>query len=457
MKPEQVTILGTTESLCPICLKRISAVRIGRRDDVYLQKTCPEHGAFRTIIWRGQPSYQSWGREKMASRMPEGKADTGPGCPFECGLCPSHRQRTCCVLLEVTRRCNLHCPVCFAETGTVQPDPELATIEGWFRTLLDSGGPCHIQLSGGEPSLRDDLPDIIRLGRSMGFSFFQLNTNGLRLAEDVAYVRDLKEAGLNTVFLQFDGLNFQTYQTIRGKDLLAVKQAAIANCAEQQLGIILVPTLVPGVNIGEIGSILQFALEHMPAVRGVHFQPVSYFGRYPAEPADESRITIPEVLRAIEQQTGGKIRAKHFQPPSAENAYCSFNGNFLLQEDGQLQSYTKSSQCCCQPQAAAKAVQRAQNFVAKHWSAPLQRDTAVEQGSDSKINVDSLEDFLERAEQFTFCISGMAFQDVWNMDLERLQECFIHVVSPDAKIIPFCAYNLTDSKGRSLYRPQGAE
>lgn len=447
-------ILGLTESVCPVCLKRITAERVQVSDQVYLDKTCPEHGNFRTIIWRGQPSYESWSVAKLPSRPPVCATDVNQGCPFDCGLCPEHRQHTCCVLLEVTKRCNLSCPVCFAKAGTEDHDPDIKTIENWYRLLLSSGGPYNIQLSGGEPTMRDDLPEIVALGRKLGFSFIQLNTNGIRLAKDPGYVRRLKEAGLSCVFLQFDGTDDVIYEKLRGAGLFAQKQAAIANCTKEQLGVVLVPTLVPGVNTHNIGSIIEYAATKIPAVRGVHFQPISYFGRYPQAPKDEDRITIPEVINEMSRQTGGKLNITDFKAPTAENAYCSFHGNFVLMDNGELKAWTKAgSTGCCQPQVAALGAKKAQTFVAKRWAAPQGQGKKV--GADpigDGMNIDSLDAFLDRVEKYSFCISGMAFQDVWNLDLERLRECFIHVVSPDSRIIPFCAYNLTDKQGKPLYR-----
>lgn len=448
-------IVGITESVCPECLKRIPARRIAAGDAVYLDKTCAKHGKFRTVIWRGKPAYETWSVSKLASQPPVCATSVKRGCPFDCGLCPEHRQHTCCVLLEVTQRCNLACPVCFAKAGGGDDEPDIRQIESWYRMLLASGGPYNIQLSGGEPTLRDDLPEIIAVGRAMGYDFFQLNTNGLRLADDPGYVRELRKAGLGCVFLQFDGISDAVYETIRGRALLDIKKAAIARCAEQQLGVVLVPTVIPGVNSNEIGAIIRFAVESMPAVRGVHFQPVSYFGRYPKEPADIDRITIPEVISEIERQTGSMMKMEDFRPPSAENAYCSFHGNFVLLDNGQLKAGTNARQtgCCCQPRAAAEGAKKARTFVAKRWSAsPAGGKEAEAVKAAPLTNTDSLDAFLDRVNNYSLSVSGMAFQDVWNLDLERLRECFIHVVSPDARIIPFCAYNLTDRHGMPLYR-----
>jgi uncharacterized radical SAM superfamily Fe-S cluster-containing enzyme len=447
-------ILSETESVCPECLARIPATRVARGDDVYLKKTCPEHGDCSAVIWRGLPAYASWVRPKLPSYPDHPFTTVDRGCPFDCGLCPDHRQQSCCVLFEVTQRCDLHCPVCFADVGDhPTPDPGWHEIEGWYRRLLEAGGPFNIQLSGGEPCLRDDLPDIIALGRSLGFSFFQVNTNGLRLSRDVDYLKRLKEAGLSTVFLQFDGVCDCIHEKLRGRQLAAQKQAAIESCAEQHLGVVLVPTLVPGINADDIGGIIEFGVRHAPTVRGVHVQPISYFGRYPHPPRDADRITIPEIIRAIEAQTGGALKRESFCPPGGENALCSFHGNFVLMPDSQLVPLTKHSPetgCCCKTTQAKQGAAQSREFVARKWSLS---DNVIERRPAGEPSLGEWDEFLARAQTHTFCISGMAFQDAWTLDLERLRDCYIHTVSPSSKLVPFCAYNLTDQHGHSLYRP----
>jgi uncharacterized radical SAM superfamily Fe-S cluster-containing enzyme len=424
---------------------------------VYLKKTCPVHGDLTTVIWRGLPAYASWVRPKIPSYPDHPFTTVERGCPFDCGLCPDHRQQSCCVLFEVTQRCDLHCPVCFADAGDhPTADPGLHEIEGWYRRLLDAGGPFNIQLSGGEPCLRDDLPDIIALGRRLGFSFFQVNTNGLRLSRDGDYLKRLKEAGLSTVFLQFDGICDCIHEKLRGRRLTAQKQAAVECCAEQHLGVVLVPTLVPGVNADDIGGIIEFGMRHSPTVRGVHFQPISYFGRYPQPPRDTDRITIPEIIRAIEAQTGGALKRENFCPPGGENALCSFHGNFVQMPDGKLvpltrhgmAQHTRETSCCKTTQAKQGAAQ-SREYVARQWSLS---DNVIELRPASAPSLGEWDEFLARAKTHTFCISGMAFQDAWTLDLERLRDCYIHTVSPSSKLVPFCAYNLTDRHGRSLYR-----
>ncbi len=459
--------LSTTASLCPVCLCRVPAIREQQDDTVFLVKQCPEHGSFRTVIWRGRVPFATWLRPKKPSTPQQSFTAIDRGCPFDCGLCPDHGQHTCTALLEITQRCNLHCPVCFADAGVKADkadDPSLSRIGFHYDRVMEASGACNIQLSGGEPTVRDDLAEIIALGRRKGFSFLQLNTNGLRLAADPGYTLALKKAGLSSVFLQFDGLSSGTHTALRGRDLRAVKEQAILHCQAAGLGVVLVPTLVPGVNTHEVGAIIDYAASFAPTVRGVHFQPVSYFGRFPEAPADEDRLTLPELLGLIDEQSHGAITLEHFAPPACEHALCSFHGNFLVEESGALLPLGNRQTACCstgEPNndthsddipSALEGREKSVAFTARQWSLPMASAPCTCAGDKTAAPQDDLDRFLARARTHTFSISAMAFQDVWNIDLERLQGCCIHVVSPEGRLVPFCAYNLTSNMGKPLYR-----
>lgn len=458
MNNQTANVLRITESVCPKCLKRIPAEHVLIDGNVYMDKTCPEHGKFSTIIWRGsdQLAYSSWKKEKIFSHPEICLTEVEKGCPYDCGLCADHRQQTCCVLLEITGRCNLNCHYCFASSGEKDNDPSLDQIKEWLELLAHLGKP-FIHLSGGEPTVRNDLPEIISLARQMGFSYIQLNTNGVRLGEDPQYGRELKDAGLSSVFMQFDGTKDEIYRRLRGRNLLTVKEKAIRNCGDNLLGVVLVPTIVPGVNDDNIGEIVNYGLSRIPEVRGIHFQPVSYFGRYPAAPLDEQRITLPEIIRGIVEQTDGIFKIEDFAPSGCDHARCGFHGDFLLLSDGSIQALTPKSDptsCCCKPDSTpsfSAAVEKSRNFVARRW---VRTDSDRECCEENKRS-DDLDYFLNRLKSHGFSLTGMAFQDCWNIDLERLKECSLHVLNPAGKIIPFCAYNLSSTEGQTLYRQQG--
>lgn len=439
-----------TQSLCPVCLKRIDAQIYLQGNNYYLEKNCPSHGVFKTIVWKDSIPMEKWIIKKERAYIKNPLSKVQKGCPFDCGLCSEHRQHTCTALIEVTQNCNLHCSFCFADSNPCKrEDPTMEEIKHMYETVLKSSGACNIQLSGGEPTIRDDLPSIIKMGKKLGFPFIQVNTNGIRIGEDEAFVKELKSAGLNSIFLQFDGTNDLIYKNIRGRELLQVKTKAIENCGKYGIGVILVPTLVPDVNVGNIGEIIYFALNHIYAVRGIHFQPVSYFGRVPKVPKDTDRITLPELIAEIERQTGGKVKSESIEPSECENSLCSFHGSFLYRGNGELLNLTNNSGCCCSVKKAEEGSEKAKKFVSRNWS---YRETDENEGESETGEISQWDKILDSINNNSFSISAMAFQDVWNVDLERVKDCCIHVVSPEYKMIPFCMYNITNIYGKSLYR-----
>jgi len=460
--------LNETESLCPVCLRRIKATRMLRGDDVFLVKECGDHGSFSTVIWRGEPSMAEWRRPKAPVHPDLCYGAVEKGCPFDCGLCEAHVQLPCSVLIEVTDRCNLNCAVCFADSGRREAeDPSLENISRLLERAMAAAGPCNLQLSGGEPTLRDDLPDVVEVARRIGYSFIQVNTNGLRLAADKDYGRRLRAAGLSSVFLQFDGVDDAIYRSLRGRALLDQKLQAVMNCGETGLGVVLVPTLVKGLNTGSIGAIVRQALQLAPTVRGIHFQPVSFFGRFPGHTGDEGRFTLPELMRRLEEQTGGLVKASDFSPPGCEHAHCSFHATYMHSAKGGLRLIgAADGDSCCSDDLGTKGVRRTVETVSRRWilpsaapvsnRLPISKKTSCCGGSSpDATRVEGpldLDVFLQEVATRTFTISAMAFQDADNLDLERLRGCCISVISPDGMLVPFCAYNLTSREGKGLYR-----
>lgn len=423
----------------------IDAAIVSQGGHFYMKKSCPEHGDFQSIVWKGSTPIENWIISKERATIEEPLTEVKNGCPYDCGLCSEHRQHTCTALIEVTQNCNLHCRFCFADSVSCkEKDPSVEQINALYESVLKSSGVCNIQLSGGEPTVRDDLPMIIKNGKQLGFKFIQINTNGIRIAEEEKFVEELKAAGLDSMFLQFDGTNDSIYEKLRGRKLFAIKRKAIENCRKYGIGVVLVPTLVPQINTDNIGQIIDFGIDHIETVRGVHFQPVSYFGRVPHAPEDKDRITLAELMDEIEKQTGGKVKAKNFRPPGCENSLCSFHGRYLLSGSGNLVAIADNKGCCTKK--AEEGALKAKVYVSHNWSS---RDAGKQKPAAKKSDWDEI---LDSIHNNSFTISAMAFQDVWNVDLNRIKDCCIHVVSPEGKLIPFCMYNITDTEGRSLYR-----
>jgi uncharacterized radical SAM superfamily Fe-S cluster-containing enzyme len=446
-------------------MRRIEARHVRRGDKIYLEKTCSECGSFSTLIWSGKLDIDKWRRGE-----PEIKPGENENCPSACGICPEHHQGTCCVLLEVTKRCNLGCPFCFAKGEASGADRDIADIKKDL-SFIASKGAGLVQLSGGEPTLRDDLPEIVAAAHEAGIRYVQLNTNGIRLAEDESYVEALAAAGLSFVFMQFDGTRDKINEWLRGRPLLDIKKKAIEVCDKYHIGVTLVPMLVPGINEDNIGDILRFAANRSPAVRGVHFQPVSFFGRTPKVPKEADRFTLDMLIDAVYEQSYGLVPEGTLLPSRCDHPLCGFHGDYIVREDRTLYPLHREQGDCC---GVATAEQN-REFVARRWlrrdeeSKPCcpdcEDDESVEEDDPpaephaehepcgggtcscgEKEESMSLDEFADRVKSHGFTVTAMAFQDKWNLDLERLRRCSLHVCDGE-RLVPFCAYYIGAQNG----------
>ena len=437
-------VLHETESLCPVCLKKIKAQYIREEGGVYIHKHCPEHGAFKVLFWRDADMYEAWLNQGIHAPAKDRNKPERRGCPYDCGLCNEHHSGTCTAILEITYRCNMNCKVCFADANKESFEPNLEQLEMMYKAALKSNPYCSIQLSGGEPTVRDDLPEIVRLGKSLGVVHLQVNTNGIRIAQDFEFLKKLKEAGLDLIYLQFDGVDDSIYQATRGRNMMDIKLKAIENCEKLNMGILLVPVVAPGLNLHRLGEIVDFAKQHIPCIKGIHFQPLSYFGRYPGEtPPDEGRCGLCDVLHALAEQTHGEMKMEDFVPRKQFDPHCDFSSSYYLNEEGKLISMSSFNQNDNDTEQT-DFVEKTNLYTDKRWR------YQPENGSKSPLIR-----FAMRTLSHSFSVSGMGFQDVWNIDLGRLKGCCIHIVNAKGELIPFCAFHLTSENGRRLYEMEG--
>ncbi len=439
--------IGETHSLCPHCLKTIPAVKLAEDDNIFLEKTCPDHGKFKVLIWRGVQDYKDLQSYACVSSKPTKLAVKDSGtCPEVCGLCPDHTQHTCLVVLEVTNRCNLKCPICFASANErYHFHPTLDEIRKMFQTVVDYvNHPICVQLSGGEPTIRDDLPEIVKMGKAMGVDHIEVNTNGVRIGEDIEFLRKLKEAGVDSFYFSFDGLQSEIYLKTCGLDLLAPKLKAIENCRQVDIGVTLVTVVSPDINLDKVGEIIDFAKTNVPTIKGIHFQPLSYFGRYPIIPEDQNRVVLPDLLKEIERQTKGEIRAENFIPTSCTNVHCDAKSLSVVMEDGSL--FPMTHRQMGPPRDTTKVAEKTRCEICDLWR--FIEDSV----SDGEADPGTWDSFIQMAKTRYLTISTMPFQDVWNVETDRLKGCCIHTVTPDGKLIPFCLFNINSVNGDTLYR-----
>lgn len=474
--------ISTVESLCPECLGIISGIKYVEDGKVYINKNCPDHGSFTTIISEDVGHYRQMEEcfDVNRSRAKASLTDIERGCPFDCGLCPSHKQDTCLAVVEVTDRCDMGCAYCFASSSMDKSlDPDMETIRYMFETVNKcQNKPTCIQISGGEPTMRDDLPEIIRMGKEVGIDHIELNTNGRRIATDQDYFNRIASAGIDAIYLGFDGVSDDIYKQRTGKNLFDFKKEVINRCEKAGIGVVLVPLVARNYNLHQVGKIIEFAGSRVPTVRGVHFQPVFYSGRAPA--GREGRITILELLREIEKQTNGQLKVENFTPSLMPHAHCGATCLAVIDNGGFLPLTNVSLGAV---RSASDVASKTKKSIMGRWKGS-EKDTRKSSCADMIIKSSCCEkpisqltvkssccekpitevipnnsrlgggwaDFIEKSMNSYLTISTMAFQDVWSYERERVENCCIHVVTRDGRFVPFCNYNMTDCNGKFLYR-----
>jgi len=447
-------LLEETKSLCPNCLRTIPAQLYTDGDKVYMQKSCPIHGVFHSLVWSDLELYQWAFRFKRRVNPANKRATTiDKGCPYDCGLCPEHDQHTCLAIIEVTQRCNLHCPVCLSSSQKADHDLEIGQIESMLRALLKyEGGPTPIQISGGEPTVRKDLADVVQMARDLGFGFIEIDTNGIELAKRPELAKELADAGLDGVYLQFDGISNEIYASIRGRNLLAIKKKAIKNARRAGLSVVLAATIIKGVNDHQLWKIIKYAINEKAL--GVNFQSFAALGRFPSEFWNSiDRITTPDVAWNIELQSGGKLKTRDFIPLPCPDTRCATLAylvikdgkitpiNRLVDVEGLMGYYAKLA-------SFDEMLEAVEKMLYDMWSCSAvpgrRRDKdliSCFSPPDSKL-----------LEGRCFSIGIHSLQDVWNIDLNRVKRCCIHELTTQGKLVPFCLYNITSQKGETLYR-----
>ncbi|MEO0249875.1 MAG: radical SAM protein [candidate division WOR-3 bacterium] len=413
----KTTLNRAARTLCPVCLRAIDGRIVSRSNVIYLERICPEHGPAESRIWPDVDHYEWMRGFRLPVVRPQVTREPAGDCPRSCGLCTRHLRKTCLVEIEVTRRCNLRCPVCFMGAEDDMSDADVETIRTMYASILEEMGPnVSIQLTGGEPTVRSDLPEIVRLGASMGFSAIEVNTNGLALSRDPGLAAALKEAGASGIYLQFDGLTGEIYRQIRGADLVADKLRVIEHCRAAGLQVVLAMTIIKGINDGQIGDVLEFALQNIDVVAGLALQPAFFSGRFEVETPD--RLSMGDVIFRLAEQSQGLIEPYDVWPLGCSHPLCSAGVLLVESED---KGFVPSSRLISP-----------EEYVREF-------DPHSPQGS-------VFADLLARREGYAgrgLSVVVMNYMDAWTMDLERLQECSMTVKTAELRTVPFCAYHLS--------------
>lgn len=481
--PMQRRLPRTVRTLCPEC----SAIIVGRyfAEDgaVWMEKTCPEHGYVRDrinsdVVLHAKAAWWTW-EEHPGQQYPQRRSEGG--CPSDCGLCGRHQSSPCLAQIDLTNRCNMHCPVCFANAGAqgFVAEPGYDQVVGQLQALRDLRPipATAVQFTGGEPTLHPEFLRIIRSAGEMGFSHIQIATNGLRLA-DAAFARRAAEAGLHTLYLQFDGVGEDAYRQTRGRgDVWERKLAAIENCRATGTKVCLVPTIVRGVNDHRVGEIFRFAVDHADVVSAISYQPVSFSGRIDRQEREAKRYTLGDLGRDIAEASGASalrdlfplsivlplsqiLEALTGAPKVRPSCHpdCAFGTYFLVSADGRAYPFPRvidvegmfwemnriAGRIRRRGRATRRDRWRTLRMFRRHF-----RPDAAPPGLTLKRFIRSLYGLVDKhvgrgegGQQTyrTLLCAGMHFQDRYNYDVERVKRCVILYSTP-AGIFPFCTYN----------------
>lgn len=446
MPERNYTYYDFTLSLCHVCLKRVDTKIVFEGDNVYMLKRCNEHGRQKVLIATDKEYYKNCRNYMKPSEMPlKFNTATHYGCPYDCGLCPDHEQHSCLTIIEITDRCNLTCPTCYAESSphhgrhrTVEEVEKILDI-----IVANEGEPDVIQISGGEPTIHPDFFTILDIAKTKPIKHIMINTNGIRIAKDEEFVAKLATYMPSfEIYLQFDSFKEDALVKLRGKDLRETRLKAIENLNKYNLSTTLVVTIQKGLNNNELGDILEFALKQK-CVRGVTFQPIQVAGRLESfDPATE-RYTLTECRTDIMNQFPMFSEKDLIPVPCNPDALVM---GYALKLEGQVFPLTRMIDPSVLLNASGNTIvyeqdEKLKSHLLSVFTTGNTVDTATKEIQSllcclPAINAPNL------TYENVFRVIIMSFIDAYNFDVRAIKKSCVHIVNKDGKIIPFETMNM---------------
>jgi uncharacterized radical SAM superfamily Fe-S cluster-containing enzyme len=436
-----------TRSICPDCRRVIDAQVILRDNKVYMRKRCPTCGPFEALVYGDAEAYVANGKYNKPGTIPLAfGSQLKQGCPYDCGLCPDHQQHTCLGIIEVNSVCNMDCPLCFSTAGpgfSLTLEEVEAMLDDFVRT---EGTPEVVQFSGGEPTIHPQIIDFVKAAKARGVRFVMINTNGKRIARDDKFVEQLAEVK-PAFYFQFDGFERRTSLTLRGDaQIVEERIRALDRLAAAGLHVTLVPAIERGVNEHELGRIIDFAIAH-PAVRGINFQPAFHAGRHPGHDPMQ-RVTIPDILRLVEEQTAGRFVVNDFIPvpccfPTCNAVtYAFVDGDRVVPLPRIVNVYEYLDYITnrvvpdfsLEIRGALEGLWSSSSVAGSQKSFDQLSLSCQACGMPDAVTVGDLADHI-------LMIMAQDFMDPWTFNQKNLMKCCKEFLLPGGKQIPFCAYN----------------
>jgi len=435
-----------TVSLCSSCLRRVDAKVIFEDENVYLLKQCPEHGREKVLIATDIEYYKKCRNFLKPGDIPKKfNTPTHFGCPYDCGLCPDHEQHSCLTLIEVTDRCNLTCPTCYAESSpTYGRHRTLEEINEMFDIIVaNEGEPDVVQLSGGEPTVHPDFFKILDIAKTKPIRHLMVNTNGIRIAKEREFSKQLASYMPDfEIYLQFDSFKKEALEALRGKDLRDVRMKALEHLNEFNISTTLVVTLQKGLNTDEIGEVIEFALKQR-CVRGVTFQPTQVAGRLENFDPAKDRYTLTDVRKDILNQTN------IFSPDDLIPVPCNPDAlvmAYALKLGGEVFPLTRMINPDDLLNSAKNTIIFEQDEGLKEKMIKIfSTGNSVDRITNDLKSLMCCLPNIEAPElgyENVFRIIIMQFLDPYNFDVRSVKKSCVHIVNKDGKIIPFDTMNI---------------
>lgn len=441
------TFYELTNSICSHCLRKVEAKVIFQDGCVYLLKYCADHGREKVLISTDIDYYKRCREFLKPAEMPHVfNTPIQYGCPYDCGLCPDHEQHSCLTLVEVTDRCNLQCPICYAESSPSSGSwRSLEQIEFMLDAVVrNERNPDVIQISGGEPTIHPQFFEILDLAKQRPIKHLMVNTNGIRIAKDREFAKRLADymPGFE-IYLQFDSFEEAALRELRGVNLREVRQQAIAHLNEFNISTTLVVTLKKGLNDGEIGRIIDYGLNQQ-CVRGVTFQPIQAAGRLDEFDPATDRLTLSEVRQGIIDQSD-VFRAEDIIPVPC-HPDCLAMG-YALKLGGTVTPLTGMMDPQVLLEGGRNTIVFEQDETLR--SRIFELFSTAHSPASSATSLKNLLCCLPLVSvpnsigyDNVFRVIIMQFLDPHNFDVRSVKKSCVHITHPDGRIIPFDTYNI---------------
>lgn len=446
MPTRKYTYYDYTLSLCPECLKRIDAKIVFEDEQVFMLKRCPEHGNSKVLIADDIDYYKNLRNYNKPSETPyKFNTKTHYGCPYDCGLCPDHEQHSCLTIIEITDRCNLTCPTCYAGSSpTYGRHRTFEEVKQMLDTIVaNEKEPDVVQISGGEPTLHPQFFEILDYAKTLPIKHLMVNTNGIEIAKDFEFAKRLKSYSPDfEIYLQFDSFEDSVLQQLRGADLVKVRMKALEHLNTLNLSTTLVVTLQKGLNDQEMGKTIKFALQQL-CVRGVTFQPTQIAGRLEHFNHETDRITLTEVRRKILEQ------CDLFTPDDLIPVPCNPDAlvmGYVLKLNGTNLPLTRYINPADLLDNGKNTIVYEQDYELHNkmfeiFSTGTSTDRAQEKLHSLLCCLPQIE-APNLSYDNLFRVIIMQFIDAHNFDVRAIKKSCVHIVNKDNKIIPFETMNL---------------